>query len=180
MPFYTNRPYNIGMTEKHSWSIREGEPTKWYERFRQYLLLGPHRTLFKAYMLCLSMEDPEEFKRETADKKLHNSPSDWSEMSNKWDWLLRAQDFDDFLYTDEGSASVARDIIKNATVNAALTLVEALQNQRLMVAASKEILDRGGVLASTININKTVEFTADEMADAAEQVAEWEKNAKSG
>jgi len=177
--FYTLTVYNNDMTDTFTWTRMEDEDLIWYERFiRFYLPLGTTRTLFQAYKLMLSIEDPE--KLDSIDNKNSNTPAEWSKMADKYHWLERAMAYDEKMYSDGGAVELAREFIKNSSFKAAQTLEAALNNPRLMVAAAKEILDRSGVLAASINLNKDVEFTADEMAEAMKDVDEWTKNVKNG
>lgn len=162
----------------YAWNRRDDEPVAWYERFiRYYIPLGTTRSLFKAYKVCLAIEDPKQL--EKLDDK-SNTPLDWSRAANEYEWVERAAAYDEKMFSDEGAVELARQLLKNSALDAATTLHRALSNPRLQVAAAKEILDRSGVLAASIQLSKELPFTADEMAEATKEIEEWEKNAKSG
>lgn len=169
----------MSMTEPVAWAKREDEPVAWYYKFsRFYLTLGPNRSFYKAYRTYLSIEEPERYKDEDASSG--STPSDWSTAAEQYEWLVRAMEYDEKMFTSEGIVELAREKLKNSTLQAADALIEALSNPRLTVAAAKEILDRSGVLAATVNINKAAEFSADELAAAAEEIEQWQTNVKNG
>jgi hypothetical protein len=67
--------------------------------------------------------------------------------------------------------------LKLATVKAVDTLIAQLDSPRNGVQAAKEILDRGGIPGRSITDNiTTVHISADDMAQAAREVEDWEKN----
>lgn len=166
------------MSTTYVWSRLEDEPIESYFPFSQYFLaLGPNRSMLKAYRAYVAIETPEKIKEDGIPS---NTPTIWSEWADKYDWLERAMAYDEMMFSDDGVVELARQMLKNSTLVAAVALRKALDNPRQSVAAAKEILDRSGVLAATVQINAEAPFTADEMAAAAKEIAEWEENAKNG
>jgi len=152
----------------------ENEPFIWFERFSKFFLpLGPGRTLSKACSLDRAINDPDN----PIDTN-RGAPEDWSVASNEWDWRERAEEYDTFMFEDEGVVELAREMLKNSTMDAVNALHKSLENPRIAVQAAKEILDRAGLPATTrVNVS-TIPFTADELAAAAEEVKQWEKQTK--
>jgi hypothetical protein len=166
-------------TLEFPWSRQENEPENWYMRFHvHYLSLGPTRTLLKAFMACVQVEDPTKFESYVLNPP-QSVTSQWSQMASAWEWRKRARAYDEVMMRDASRVVDAayKTIIEN-TQAAAQTLVDNLKNPRLAVAAAKEILDRGGLPGSSTVRHEIVPFTADELGRASDEVHAWENQLK--
>jgi hypothetical protein len=70
----------------------EGEPNKWYDRFQIYLLLGSSRSIYAAYTAW--RERSGKTPRESAQKRA-GLPKSWVDAAAKWEWVKRAEAFDE-------------------------------------------------------------------------------------
>jgi hypothetical protein len=70
------------------WDRQPDEPTRWFERFHQFCLMGPGRTL----MGCIHAEQ----ERLGKEKKSTQIPGAWSEQAARWKWRERATAWDDY------------------------------------------------------------------------------------
>ena len=71
-------------SERKPWDQMEGEPDRWYGRFKVYLELGPARSLPAA---------PAEAGRQTRGEPLAWN-SEWSQTARRWHWRARANAWD--------------------------------------------------------------------------------------
>lgn len=158
------------------WAIWPEEPEESFNWFANYyLLLGPSRSLRKAFMTWLGENEPEKLEHYLARPGMSSSQT-WSKMCKKWNWRQRARDYDrDQLLEARSVVEEARRVLFESANEAALALQTALKDPRMKVAAAKEILNRVGLPSvSEVNVNARA-FTSDEYNQAAEEVAEWEK-----
>src|SRR5215203_3285524 len=65
---------------KSVWERLPGEPSRWFDRFHRFLLLGPGRSVYAVS------------KAETGRTSITR---DWREASRRWDWVRRAEAWDD-------------------------------------------------------------------------------------
>jgi hypothetical protein len=68
------------------WQREQGEPNKWFQRFRIYMDMGPNRSLLGAYK--------HDKARNGATGKPTNVPPVWRTMSDQWRWQDRAEAYD--------------------------------------------------------------------------------------
>lgn len=175
---------------EQAWQQMEGEPWLWYQRFiKYYIPQGPGRSIYKAYETMVATEHPEvaaarrkkkEEEGELTTKKSHNV-TDWSKNVGKWFWRERAKAYDRFtMQSALAQVDLARLTLLGAANVAAMALKEALSNERLKVAAAKEILDRAGLPGTTnVGIGPADKFNADELAQAESELDEWESQPQS-
>ena len=164
-------------SSEYIWQRMEDEPWLWFTRFTNYFLpQGPGRSLFQAYQLMIVTERPEVAAARKAAKKEPASITIWSRYATKFNWRERAKAFDRFTYQKaQAQVDLARVTLLSSANTAANALVEALQNERLKVAAAKEILDRAGLPGTTnVGIGPADKFTADELRAAEEEISDWE------
>lgn len=165
---------------EYPWQRMKDEPWLWFQRFTEYFLpLGPGRSLYKAYSLQLEKEDPAAFKAKQAQSGGKLKPSGinaWGKRAKEWRWRERSHAYDSVQYKDaQAEVELARLTILSSANNAAQALVDALTNERLKVAAAKEILDRAGLPGTTnIGIGPADKFTADELNQAEVEISQWE------
>jgi hypothetical protein len=170
----------IPYTTEYPWQRIEDEPWLWFGRFTKYFLpQGPGRSLYHAYELMVAAEHPEVAEaRRKAHKEKMTSIAVWSRMAKDWHWRDRSKAFDRFTYQSaQAHVDLARITLLSSANKAAGALVDALTNERLKVAAAKEILDRAG-LPGTVNvgIGPADKFTADELRAAEDEISDWENN----
>jgi hypothetical protein len=70
------------------WDRRDGEPTRWYQRFSAFRLAGPGRSLNRVY------NDERVMK---GCKESHQASGKWREIAKAWQWVDRAQAWDKYL-----------------------------------------------------------------------------------
>ncbi len=161
-------------TQRLPWEQLDEEPDVWYTRFvKHYLDLGFRRSLRRAYLSYLI----EEKSAAPGSERLFKTvPEDWQIAYTDWEWDMRAAAFDaDRTEEIQGAFKEAQIRLREATVAAVDALILQLQSPRLAVAAAKEILDRGGLPAHSVTVNADATITSDQMAQAADEVEQWEQ-----
>lgn len=161
----------------YAWTQQDGEPYFWFHRFITYFLpLGPGRSIIKAYETMVAAEHPEVAEARRRSKKKMNATGAWSTKARVWGWRDRAKAYDKFAFSEAlAEVDKARLTLLESADKAALALVGALSNSRLVVAAAKEILDRVGLPGTTnVGVGPIDKFTADELRQAEREVDEWE------
>ena len=185
--FYTIIWYNMYMAQEIQlydpddltvvpWARQENEPLEWYGYFNDYYLaLGPSRSLRKAFMTYLGINDPDSVEY-YAERPNMNAAKEWTRMYSGWDWRIRAREFDRATMLESRAiVAEARKILFESAKSAADALKDALKDPRMRVAAAKEVLNRVGLPAVThVDVNVRP-YTADEYNKASEEVGEWEK-----
>ncbi len=82
--------------ERAPWDQQEGEPNRWYQRFNAFRLAGPGRTI-------LSVANAEKAIRGQKESKY--PPGSWRKATEKWQWRVRANAWDQHL-TDQKAAAI--------------------------------------------------------------------------
>jgi hypothetical protein len=175
------------------WWRQKGEPGLWFARYEHYRLLGPRRTLDRAYQLAKTLENLKGVRPGAA----------WLQTAKRWQWRERAEAWDEqerqlFLQGEEARRIDARRrrlemieaaqeqafaalhvanldklkasnpedvaIAREMLATVRMLLFDALKAQRLEYGESTEIVS-GGVAP----------YTADEMASAMAEVEAWRK-----
>lgn len=168
----------VVVVDETPWYRIDQEPWLWYNRFHDYYLpLGPGRSLPKAYEAMMLAEHHDEYVAKVNPRKRHTALSNWIAAAKEWDWRERAQYYDRAVYRDaQGYVDKARITLLSAADDAAHALRDALDNERLKVAAAKEILDRVGLPGTTnVGVGPADKFSADELSRAEEELAAWER-----
>ena len=171
------------MSGKEVWNYEqlESEPLHWYEVFkRYYMLTGLSRSVRKAYVQFLENEKPgsDQLSRATRDKIGSRTGHYWYDIALKYFWKERANAWDQER-TEEFKKEVqeARILLMALTPDAVDALAGALKLPRSQVQAAKEILDRAGIPATArLDVDATLQLTADEMAKAKDEATEWENS----
>jgi hypothetical protein len=160
------------------WLQQPGEPYGWYGRFeRYYLLQGIGRSVMGAEKLW-KMDTGRPINR----RVMHQASPMWVHWSRRCNWIARAQAWDQYM-TKRATEDVAFAMrrLRQATPAAVNALITRLDDPKLAVQAAREILDRGGIPAVTKQqVTQAVSFTSDDMADAAKEAEEWEKQQLEG
>jgi len=158
------------VVEVDTWDQMAAEPDKWFVIFQKYFLpLGPGRSVRQAYKVWQE------------DHGKTQGPKDrptrwWLQMANRWEWRLRAFDYDKHLnQRTMNVAELAIDMLQDVAVDAVEALASALDNPRTRVAAAKEILDRAGVPALKRTEKVSVTLTGEDIRRAKDDADEWEK-----
>lgn len=129
----------------------------------------------QAMMTCYQVEEPEKYARLLQNPRTVGAS--WSDMAKIWQWRARARAFDSLRNTEsQKRLDEARTLLIEATVKAVHALIDSLENSKTRVSAAKEILDRGGLPGTIVRENRIVPFTADELAQAQKELADWETN----
>jgi hypothetical protein len=160
------------------WDQQPDEPDEMYRLFvNYYLAVGFARTLRRAYSFFLA-SDSEPGRR----RLFTRVPDKWQEAFEDWKWFERAKAYDDEeLKEARAQVRQAQLDLQMKTVEAVQALIRQLDSPRNAVSAAKEILDRGGIPARSIqDVNQKVEISSDMMAEAAKEVEEWEQKLMSG
>jgi hypothetical protein len=74
-------------TELYAWEKQPGEPDLWFDRFTQYRLLGPRRSMVKVYRMSRVREQKEY-------KDVEGAPAYWNKHAKEWHWKERALAWD--------------------------------------------------------------------------------------
>lgn len=150
-----------------------GETDAWYFKFLRFFVnVGAGRSVAGAYREYCKSEHPQ---RLDEDGKVH-TPRVWAAMAKQFNWRERASDYDrqhTFLAVD--SVALALEILRDIAPDAALALVEALDNPKTKVAAAREILDRAGVPRKTVQETVSMKITPEDLRKAREEASEWER-----
>ena len=72
--------------ERAPWEQQDGEPSRWYQRFEAYRLMGPGRSLEAVWR-----------SEEAVRSRAKRPSSTWYERSEQWQWKSRAQAWDQHL-----------------------------------------------------------------------------------
>jgi hypothetical protein len=159
--------------EVQPWDQVAEEPDEQYMWFHDYYLeMGYRRTIRGAHAAWVVATNPPGSQRLGKADQARK----WSRAAEDWEWFKRATAYDAYSQSDALTAVKQAQLnLKLATVAAVDALIKNLDNPRTGVAAAKEILDRGGIPGRTISDNiTTVHISADDMAQAAREVEEWE------
>lgn len=90
-----------------------GEPNAWFDRFQIFLMLGPSRSVYAAYLAWREREG-RGAAREGARKRagLQRSrvglPKSWVDAAARWEWVKRAEQFDEHERQENLAAWVKR------------------------------------------------------------------------
>jgi hypothetical protein len=165
------------------WDLIEGEPEVWYNIFRDYYLpLGDQRSVRNAFELYLRVEKPKQYE-DLDPEHLTHFPQHWGDMAARYQWALRAIEYDKEKVPNFASVYVNQvlEFLGAHATQAAQALVDALRNERTRVQAANSILNRVGVPETTeISLKKGVTFSSDEMAEASKKVDEWKSKKLNG
>jgi hypothetical protein len=75
--------------QKDPWTIREGESSKAYAAFYQFLRFGPNeRSVVKAY-------------NKIKNKSVKHAPQQWKDWSKEFEWHMRAKAYDEMVLLNE-------------------------------------------------------------------------------
>jgi hypothetical protein len=85
---------------KHEWDRQEGEPSRWYQLFERYRLLGPDRSLLAAYNSWRIAKGRE--------KSCSAASKSWLRRSAEWRWKQRAEAWDAYLANQVAEAEEKR------------------------------------------------------------------------
>lgn len=160
------------------WEREADESETWYARFiKYYVSQGVSRSLTRAYIMYLAEEKPQLLAETGIERR--TASSEWSNQAKMFKWRQRAEAYDIATSVDMAKAvDAARQKLFESAERAATALAEALENPKSKVSAAKEILDRVGLPATQVHVNKNVNFTADDLMRAQQEVGEWEQNLK--
>lgn len=81
------------MNATQPWEQRAGEPPIWFDRFTQFCLLGPNRTLDAVYAKAARKPKSRKVAKHRAGKASGVSKS-WRDAVQKWEWRERAAEWD--------------------------------------------------------------------------------------
>src|SRR3989337_190304 len=99
--------------EQVPWNQQENEPNEsfyWFEKF--FLMLGPTRTLDRAYKAYNAIEKPD-----IEDTSVRPNGS-WIDACETYNWRQRADAFDAKLFNEDGAVELARSRLRRATLEA--------------------------------------------------------------
>ena len=159
------------------WMQAADEPDEWYDKFITfYVPLGPTRTLSRAFEKFATANATVEQMVLLTTKRIIIAPNSWAKASGEYNWRKRAISYDaEQVKGIASTISQARQELQEATLDAVQALKKALNNPKTAVVAAKEILDRGGLPSVQVHAIKTIPFTADDLAQARDEVNEWLK-----
>lgn len=71
--------------DERPWEQQDDEPVLWFDRFEQYRLLGPTRTVMAVY---------NDFRAGRGKGRAKTPPQSWTEATHRWRWKDRARAWD--------------------------------------------------------------------------------------
>ena len=139
------------------WERMEGEPARWFLRFRNYLKMGPRRTVNAVF---------ERERQEKAGKATNKAGSRWYNAALHWQWEARAEAYD--THIDEGKAAALRQVAASMPfVSRPYRLVHL---NMLAEGLMRRTTDEGLDLPEHIACIRTMQAL---MHDIAEEVQAW-------
>ena len=90
-----------------AWDRQPGEGNQWFSRFEKFRLLGPGRSILAAY----TQEREEKASRSSKklEKKPQNSSEGWRKAAKEWNWVTRAEAWDEHWREQERKAYEQRE-----------------------------------------------------------------------
>jgi len=81
------------------WALQPGEPSLWHQRFEYFRLMGPLRTIGKAYR---------KYRKDIDDVEINYSATHyWREKAREWEWEERAQAWDEAVAEEKEERAIA-------------------------------------------------------------------------
>lgn len=177
--------------ENLPWERRPGEPGRWYACLEAYRLLGPQRTIEKAYQQLA----------QSAGKKPSHPSQTWYAMAKRWEWQARAEAWDaserrQLRAKERDRRLDAREVridgIHTFLLESSRILQLALQSVRteeeackmlpIVRAIQKDMLIQERLELGPIDLEDSTPehdvppYTADELAVAARELLDWNQS----
>ena len=153
-----------------------GESDAWYFKFLRFFVnAGAGRSVAGAYREYCKSEHPDRL-GDNGKITAQHTPRNWAAMARQFGWRERASEYDRH-YTGLAidSVALALEILRDIAPDAALALVDSLENPKTRVAAAREILDRAGVPRKTVQETVSMRITPEDLRKAREEADDWEK-----
>lgn len=154
---YEPTPLTVAqVSARKAWERADGEPARWFMRFRNYLALGRKRSINAVY---------EAEKQEKASKSRGKAGETWYNAARRYQWVQRADAWDN--EQDERKALLMRQIaMKCAFVSPAFRLT---QLNALAETLMREV-EKGQPAALFLAMARQMQAV---MHDIADEVAAW-------
>lgn len=151
-------PQSLDLEHNKPWERQEGEPARWFLRFRNYLKLGPRRSVNAVF---------ERERQEKAGWKATNKAGTrWYDTALRWQWEARAEAYD--AHVDTEKAAAMREIAARMPfVSRPFRLVQL----NSLAISLMRVTEPGRLDADTfLAVCKTMQSL---MHDIAEEVSAW-------
>lgn len=163
--------------EKHPWEQLEGEPSRWFQRFSAFRVMGPGRTVKGA-------EDAERATAGKIGQKNYTSGA-WSRAVEKWNWRARADAWDRWVI-EQADAKWKAEMMGEAELLGRLSQMARgnihefveLNNDGQIFSVKIDELERRGYMVRKISTSKKTDSVSVEMYDAQEAMAMIGKHLK--
>lgn len=144
------------MAIKKPWERQEGETAKWHMRFKNFLVLGPKRTINAVF---------EAETKKKQEKSRRNAGPEWYNSAKKYQWKERAEAWD--AEQDEQKANLLRQI---AMTSPFISKPFRLIQLNSMADALARCLEQGHDAATYITLTKQLQCL---MHDIRAELEEW-------
>jgi hypothetical protein len=142
--------------ETYPWERQEGESARWFFRFRNYLYLGPMRSVNAAAELE---------RKSKKEKSRTNTGPEWYNAAKRYQWQERAEAYDK--EQDEQKAALLREIaMKSPFISKPFRLV---QLNSLVDTLSRQ-LEQGRDSVTFLALTKQIQSI---MHDIRDELEEW-------
>ena len=148
--------YPEQITAKKPWERQEGESAKWHMRFRNYLTMGPKRSVHAVF---------EAEKQNKVEKSRGRPGETWYNASKKYQWQKRAEAWD--AEQDEQKATIMRDIAMKSPF---LSKPFRLYQLNSMADSLSRHLEQGVDIATFLALSKQQQSL---MHDIRDELEEW-------
>jgi len=184
------------------WARREGEPNEWYARFHTFLLLGSSRSLYGAYTAWREQSGAKRAQKRAGLPQSWRQAAErweWAKRAEAFDEHERAQQIaewqrrrdelreHEWKFSQELLDKVRQMLVfplaktVRSTQDGGQTLVTEVYPAQWKLADAARMLESASKLArlaigvETERIGVEVAMTADDLLQAARDVAEWER-----
>ncbi|MGB8648780.1 MAG: hypothetical protein WCF84_26315 [Anaerolineae bacterium] len=190
-------------TAAQPWDRQPEEPNRWFDRFTQFRLAGPNRSLLGIY-------EQERARRGATSRTRSGLPKSWRDASSKWKWRERSESWDAAQRADlEAAWQRRRDELREQEWKASQALLDKAQQMLVFPLATTTRTQRDGDMVTVteirpgrwsmsdagqlfatgsklarlalgedterIKIDGEVALTADDLVKAAREAAAWEE-----
>ena len=133
--------------KKDPWEQKTGESSFWYARFHRFLMAGASRSINATYRAVINEKRVAESREKL--QKSARAGSSWLKIAKKWDWVGRAEAWDDHQRRQAmKSVSESLNLVRFAAQ-------EAVQFQiNLMRGRVKLVGDDGGELEILLSLDE--------------------------
>lgn len=168
------------MNAKLPWSRQPTEPALWYNRFDVYRLLGPRRSIERAYNVC----------KDSDSLSAPRPGANWYDQAHRWRWTPRAEAWDEQererlrdldSSRREDARNVRIDMINSVLDTVFERLITDLRLPDTTDVGSLRLIFRDMLAAQRADLpflspathETSVQFTADDLITAQRELSQW-------